>query len=107
LKHRDAFVAIADPTRRQILELLRERGAMTAGEIASQFRDAARPGISRHLRVLRESDLVHVRAAGRTRRYRLNAKPLAELHTDWLAPFADFHTESLAELRRRVEAKNP
>jgi DNA-binding transcriptional ArsR family regulator len=104
LKHRDAFVAIADPTRRQILELLREHGVMTAGEIASQFRGAARPGISRHLRVLRESDVVRVRAVGRSRRYRLNARPLAELHAGWLASFADLYTDSLAELRRRAES---
>lgn len=105
MKRRDAYAAIADPTRRRILELLRDRGPLPAGEIAARFRSAARPGISRHLRVLRESGLVKDRAIGRTRHYRLMPEPLAEIRDGWLASFATMYTDSLSELRRRAEKK--
>ena len=73
--------AIADPVRRQILELLRG-GAMTAGGIAARF-DISRPAVSRHLRVLRESGLLVDEARGRERFYRLDVAPLAPL-VAWL-----------------------
>lgn len=103
MKRRDTFTALADPTRRKILELLRDRGPLPAGQIASRFRSAARPGISRHLRVLRESGLVRDESLGRSRRYELNTKPLVDLHEGWLESFTKSHTSSLVELRRRVE----
>lgn len=103
MRRRDAYTAIADPTRRRILELLRDGGPLPAGEIASRFRSAARPGISRHLRVLRESGLVRDRAIGRTRQYRLNPEPLREIQEGWLASFTKMYTDSLSALRRRVE----
>ncbi|MGW4369079.1 metalloregulator ArsR/SmtB family transcription factor [Nocardia takedensis] len=74
--------AIADPVRRRILELLVE-GPRTAGDIADRF-DISRPAISRHLRVLRESDLVHDEVRGRQRYYSLDPGPLADL-ADWIA----------------------
>ena len=73
--------AIADPVRREILELLRG-GAMTAGGIAARF-DISRPAVSRHLRVLRESGLVVDEARGRERVYRLETAPLEPL-VAWL-----------------------
>ncbi|BCB91304.1 metalloregulator ArsR/SmtB family transcription factor [Phytohabitans suffuscus] len=77
--------AIADPVRREILVMLRER-RMSAGQIADRFA-ISRPAVSRHLRVLRESGLVHDELAGRRRFYRLDPEPLARLMR-WLAPFA-------------------
>lgn len=65
-----AFRALADPTRRRILELLAERDR-TAGEIASQF-SIAFPSVSHHLRVLKEADLVTAEREGQSIRYRLN-----------------------------------
>ena len=62
---RDAYVAIADPTRREILGMLRDRGRLQAGEIAARFPSASRPGISRHLRVLRECGVVHCEREGK------------------------------------------
>ena len=76
------FEAIADPTRRQIVELVATR-EMTACDIASRF-EVTRPAISRHLRVLRESDLVTVTNDATRRIYRLDPRPLRELQT-WLA----------------------
>jgi DNA-binding transcriptional ArsR family regulator len=74
--------ALADSTRVQIVELLAQRD-LTAGEIAANF-DVSRPAISRHLRVLRESDLVTVTIDATRRIYRLDPRPLRELQT-WLA----------------------
>lgn len=98
----NALEALADPTRRRIVELLagRER---SAGEIAAQFA-TSRPGVSRHLRVLRETGLVRVRGDGRRRLYSLEPAPLAELD-DWLAHYRRFWTNRLdaldTEIRRR------
>jgi DNA-binding transcriptional ArsR family regulator len=76
--------AIADPVRRDILEMLRP-GPLPAGTIAEQFA-ISRPAVSRHLRVLREAGLVHDDAVGRQRLYRLDPGHLAEL-SDWIARF--------------------
>ena len=101
---RDAYAAIADPTRRQILGLLRDRGTLSAGEIAARFASISRPGISRHLRVLRECGVVTCRRQGRSQSYELDPAPLLALRDGWLAGFATMQTQSLAALRRRVES---
>lgn len=75
------FSALADPIRRQIVELLGTR-PMTAGEIAAKF-DVSRPAVSRHLRVLREAGLVTVEGSAQHRVYSLASEPLLELE-DWL-----------------------
>lgn len=80
----DVAGAIADPVRREILAMLRE-ASMSAGQIADRFA-ISRPAVSRHLRVLRESGLVHDELTGRQRIYRLDPAPLARL-AGWLAPF--------------------
>jgi DNA-binding transcriptional ArsR family regulator len=102
-----ALEALADPTRLRIVELLAE-GELSAGEIASSFR-TSRPGVSRHLRVLREHGLVSAREDGRRRIYSLDAAPLAELD-DWLARYRIFWTNRLealdTEIRRRRRTKS-
>jgi DNA-binding transcriptional ArsR family regulator len=102
----DAVEALADPTRRTIVELLAER-ERSAGELASHFR-TSRPGVSRHLRVLREHGLVRVREDGRRRMYSLDPAPLEELD-EWLARYRSFWTNRLdafdVELRRRRRRK--
>ena len=96
------LAALADPTRRRIVELLAER-ELSAGKIASQF-PTARPGVSRHLRVLREHGLVRARAEGQRRLYSLDPRPLEELDA-WLDHYRGFWTNRLAaldtELKRR------
>lgn len=77
--------AIADPVRRDILEMLRH-GPMPAGAIAERFA-ISRPAVSRHLRVLRESALVRDDAVGRQRVYALDTAPLADI-ADWIARFS-------------------
>ncbi len=81
----DAFEAVAEPARRQILDLL--LGAShTVGELASAT-GLSQPNTSRHLRILREAGLVESRAAGQRRLYRLRGEGFAEL-ARWLTPYA-------------------
>jgi DNA-binding transcriptional ArsR family regulator len=101
-----AFEALADPTRRRILELLAD-GERSAGELAGEF-TVSRPAVSRHLRVLRESGLVRVRDDAQRRVYSLDPTPLAELD-EWLHRYRGFWTQRLdaldTELRRARRRK--
>jgi DNA-binding transcriptional ArsR family regulator len=81
---RDAFQAIADPTRRAILLLLAAE-SMTAGAIASHF-DTARPTVSRHLHILTECELLQREQNGREMRYHLNPRKIKEI-ADFIEPF--------------------
>lgn len=102
-KARDAFAALADPTRRSILELLRERPTLTAGAIAARFPRVSRAAVSKHLRVLRQARLVKARERGRERHYSLDPRPLGAIYEGWLAGFAPFWEQSLERLKRRAE----
>jgi len=100
-KKRDVvFRAIADPTRRRILGLLRG-GQHTVGEIAENFR-TSRPAISKHLRLLRSAGLVVTRRDGTARICDLNAKPLREIN-DWLRDYEVFWSASMRNLKSYVE----
>jgi DNA-binding transcriptional ArsR family regulator len=91
---------LGDPTRQQIVDLLRRR-ERDAGEIAAHFR-ISRPGVSRHLRVLRDNDLVRVRPEAQRRVYSLNPEPLDELDR-WLEPYRAFWSDRLGALEAHVE----
>jgi DNA-binding transcriptional ArsR family regulator len=97
------YVALADPTRREILELLRKRHSVNVRDIASRFRRMSRPAISQHLRVLRECGLVVSEVKGRENLYVLDPGPLLRARDGWLASFGKGHVERLVALRRRVE----
>ena len=100
-KQRDAlFRAIADPTRREILSLLRGR-QQTVGEIAANF-PMSRPAISKHLRLLRSAGLVVTGQHGTARICELNAKPLRAIN-DWLRDYEAFWNENLRSLKKYVE----
>jgi len=101
---RDAYIAIADPTRRRILDILHHKGTLAAGEIAGRFGAVSRPNISKHLRVLRDCGVVHVRREGKAQLYTLRPKPLQALRQGWLAKFGDMQRDSLKALRQKVEA---
>jgi DNA-binding transcriptional ArsR family regulator len=94
------FHALADPTRRAVLDLLR-LGAQPAGRIAEAF-PISRPAISKHLRQMRKAHLVTESRTGRHRVYRLNAEPLRAVDT-WLAGYRQFWTMSLSNLKSFVE----
>jgi len=101
LKQREmVFKAIADPTRREILALLRG-GPSTVGEIAQNFR-TSRPAISKHLRLLRNAGLVVTRKEGAASICELNGRPLRAVN-DWLRDYASFWDENLRNLKRYVE----
>ena len=95
----NALEALAEPTRRRIVELLAE-GDRSAGELAAEFA-TSRPGISRHLRVLREHGLVRSREDGRRRLYSLEPAPLAELDT-WLERYRGFWENRLEALATEI-----
>jgi DNA-binding transcriptional ArsR family regulator len=94
------FKALADPTRREILTLLRER-RRSVGEIASNFR-VSRPAISKHLRLLRTAGLVVDHPAGTSRVCELNAAPLEQVDA-WLDSYKTFWAVSLDRLKARME----
>src|SRR6266550_3525476 len=97
------FQALADPTRRAVLELLR-RGSQPAGQIARAF-PVSRPAISKHLRLLRRAHLVQERREGRHRWYQLNPEPLKAVDS-WLEHYRVFWSARLNNLKAFVEAEH-
>jgi len=95
--------ALADPTRRRILDLLREQ-PMTTGEMAARF-PISRIAVMRHLEVLSETGLVTSRKRGRERWHYLNAVPLQRLHRRWADPTAAGFASALLRLQETVEAE--
>ena len=95
------FDALADPTRRQIIELLAQ-GEQTAGEVADHFPISA-PAVSQHLKVLRESNLVTVRVDAQRRIYALNPTALAEVDV-WMAQVRGFWSARLDALAAQLAA---
>jgi DNA-binding transcriptional ArsR family regulator len=91
----DAFNAIAEPRRREILDVL-TGGERAVGELVAIV-GLAQPQVSKHLRVLREVGAVEVRDRGRQRLYRLNGRALKPIH-DWVSPYAKTWSERLDAL---------
>ena len=96
----DVFRAIADPTRRGILERLRA-GASPVNALAADFRQS-RPAISKHLKILRQARLVSEERDGRERRYQLQAAPLQQV-SGWVEGYRSFWQLSLGNLKRYLE----
>ena len=97
-----AFQALADPTRRAVLDLLRQ-GSQPAGQIARAF-PISRPAISKHLRLLRRAHLVQERREGRHRMYQLNPEPLQAVDS-WLEHYRVFWKANLNSLKAFVESE--
>ena len=107
----DAFNAVAEPRRREILELL-ARGERPVNDVVAAL-GLAQSQVSKHLRVLREVGLVTVRGSGQQRLYKLNAAGLKPIH-DWVKPFERYWNESfdrlaeyLSELQSTTKEKKP
>jgi DNA-binding transcriptional ArsR family regulator len=94
------FDALGDPTRRAILDLLREE-ELAAGDIAARF-PVSRPAIAKHVRILKDAGLVQERTDGRHRMYRINATPLARID-QWLQPYRAFWAARLVTLKHLIE----
>jgi len=95
------FAAIADPTRRAILDALRQ-GERSAGSLATLF-PVSRPAVSKHLRVLRTAGLIRARRAAQSRIYSLEPKPLQEVER-WLDRYRVFWAARLHDLKRHIES---
>lgn len=96
------FAALADPTRRAVLDMLRQ-GSQPAGRIAQAF-TVSRPAISKHLRLLRKAHLVEQKREGRLRLYSLNPEPLKAVDF-WLEHYRVFWRTSLTNLKAFVESE--
>ena len=94
------FEVLAEPRRRDILDLLRLR-ERSVGELVEGM-SLSQPGVSKHLRVLRDAGLVDVRVDAQRRWYRVRAEPLAEIDA-WLAPYRRFWTDRLDALERHLD----
>ena len=98
----NVFSAVADPTRRAMLDLLVAH-PLSAGEIVSQFPRLTQPGVSRHLRVLRDAELVTVSIHAQQRIYALKPEGLRRLH-DWIAKYQDYWGDELDRLEEHLNA---
>ncbi len=95
--------ALADPTRRGILDLLRVRPRTTT-EIVEAFPELTRFGVMKHIAVLREADLVRTRASGRQRVSSINAVPIRRIYERWVSRFEELWANHLLRLEDMVES---
>ncbi|URN93665.1 MAG: metalloregulator ArsR/SmtB family transcription factor [Candidatus Pristimantibacillus lignocellulolyticus] len=98
---RDVFDAIADPTRRRLIQLLAESEEIPLHELTAQF-EMGRTAVSKHLTILKEAGLVIDRKVGRETRFRLNAAPLREIQ-DWVAFYSKFWNTNMLRLKQLLE----
>ncbi|MGJ8635849.1 MAG: ArsR/SmtB family transcription factor [Phycisphaerales bacterium] len=99
------FRALADPTRRAIMDLLKD-GPKTTTQLVSAFPSMTRFGVMKHLGVLEEAELVISRKEGRTRWNHLNAVPLRLIYERWVSTYEDHWAGSLTRLKQTVEQKS-
>jgi DNA-binding transcriptional ArsR family regulator len=95
-----AYTALAEPHRRQILDLLRT-GERSVNDLVARLK-LSQPGVAKHLKVLREAGLVEVRPEGKQRWYGLRAQPLVEVD-EWLEPYRAYWSDRLDALERHLE----
>ena len=97
------FAALADPTRRHLLDLLFERDGRTLGELVAAVPGMTRFGVMKHLRVLEAAELVATRRVGREKHHYLNPVPIRRLHDRWLDKYRARAAASLIDLQRTLE----
>ena len=98
------FKALADPTRRFLLDLLFEREGRTLTELESQV-EMTRIGVMKHLRLLEEAGLVVTRRSGREKLHFLNPVPIRLIHDRWIDKYTEHHASALANLKTNLEAQ--
>jgi DNA-binding transcriptional ArsR family regulator len=96
------FRALADPTRRHLLDRLFERDGRTLTELESEL-DMTRFGVMKHLRLLEDAGLVVSRRAGREKHHFLNPVPIRLIHDRWIDKFTEHRVAALADLKTRME----
>ena len=96
------FKALADPTRRSLLDRLFERDGRTLTELESEI-DMTRFGVMKHLRILEEAGLVVTRRAGRQKLHYLNPVPIRRLHDRWIDKYTERRVSALADLKTKLE----
>src|SRR5919106_4574773 len=99
------FKALADPTRRFLLDLLFRRDGRTLTELESEL-EMTRFGVAKHLRVLEDADLVVVRRSGREKLHFLNPVPIRQIHDRWIDKYTERHVSALADLKTQLEEKH-
>jgi DNA-binding transcriptional ArsR family regulator len=95
------FAAVADPTRRALLERLRAAGPLSISALGEGL-PMTRQAVTKHLSILRDSGLIRVRRSGREQLHELDPAPLREVD-DWLRPYAEAWDDRLAALRRHLD----
>jgi DNA-binding transcriptional ArsR family regulator len=101
---RDAvFKALADPTRRRVLDLLFTADGRTLADLCAEFPELTRFGVMKHLAVLESASLVVTHRVGRSKHHYLNPVPIAEIHDRWTSKYASISTDALLGLRRALE----
>lgn len=98
------FKALADPTRRTLLDRLFVEGGQTLTELEADL-DMTRFGVMKHLRVLEEANLIVTRRSGREKLHFLNAVPIREIHNRWIDKFTADQVDVLLELRDKIESE--
>jgi DNA-binding transcriptional ArsR family regulator len=101
---RDVYDAVADPTRRRLLDFLAEAGEWPLHALVERF-PMGRTAVSKHLAILRQAGLVEARRVGRETRYRLNAAPLREIQ-GWVAFYERIWTHQVGRLKDLLEEEN-
>ena len=96
------FKALADPTRRHLLDRLFERDGRTLSELESDL-DMTRFGVMKHLRVLEAAGLVVARRSGREKLHYLNPVPIRLIHDRWIDKYTERHVSALADLKAQLE----
>ena len=96
------FKALADPTRRFLLDLLFQRDGRTLTELESGL-EMTRFGVSKHLRVLEDAGLVVTRRKGREKQHFLNPVPIRLIHDRWIDKYTERHVTALADLKSALE----
>jgi DNA-binding transcriptional ArsR family regulator len=96
------FKALADPTRRHLLDRLFERDGRTLTELESEL-EMTRFGVMKHLKVLEDAGLVVALKSGREKRHFLNAVPIRLIHDRWIDKFTERRVSALADLKKQLE----
>jgi DNA-binding transcriptional ArsR family regulator len=99
----EVFKALADPTRRRLLDLLFARDGRTLTELEAEVEDMTRFGVMKHLRVLEEANLVITRRSGREKLHYLNPVPIQQIHDRWIDKYTERHAEALVDLKTHLE----